>query len=200
MTNLSIVRDFGAQLSHADDPRRHGWPVAAIPIAALGVAGALGVLSGGGVTEPALAVSHDGRSLVIELRQPTASARQLTSDLHAAGVPGRVTAIPTSSGHVGRWIAATRGASATDSPLPLAPGAKPSSCPDLLAGEPIREAVISGTTLTLPASETAASRANVVLLVGRPAQSSTEPFYDASIPHNGDGDVKLHCISPGATS
>jgi len=200
MTQLSLVRDFGAQLSQAKDPHRHRYSTAAIPIAALAIVGVFGVLSSGGATEPALAVSHHGQSLVIELRKPTATASQLTRDLHAAGVHGSITAVPTRAGSVGRWIAVTRASDAVDGRLPLAPDAKASACPDLQAGEPIQEATISGTKVTVPADGGATPQAPVDLFVGRAVNSSNEPFYDTSGPRNGDGDVKLRCVSPDATN
>ena len=190
MTDLSIVREFGTQLRGAKDPYLRRRATVAIPIVALAATGLLGIFSSGGVTERALAVSRSDDSIVIKLQHAAAGAPQLTRELRDAGVDGRIVSVPAST--PGEWVAATRQGDSDSKLLPPAPNAKPLGCPDLAAAEPIRGAVVNGTTITMPAD--ASDRDSVVLLVGREAESGeTQLAAPGAVSYNGDGDAILHC-------
>lgn len=190
MTDLSIVREFGAQLRQAEDPPRRWRATAALPVAALALVALVGLFSSGEATEPALAVERGAGSVTIELRQPSASIRQLTRELQDAGVRGQIVAVPTSKRSVGKWVAATRAANQKPA-LAVPPNAKPISCPDFAAAKPVAGAAVNGTTMTVPAA--AADRGAIVLLVGRQAAPTEARFVNDAASHNGDGDIILRC-------
>lgn len=174
--DLDVVAEFRRQLAELPEPPRHARRAPAVAAAAaLAAVPAVVVLAGTGASSPALAISRTATTLELRLADASAGARELTRELNAAGIRGRVLTIPVVPARAGTWVVTGEIAGKRASCIPPVGSAS--------VQETVRLSDIenAGSVLRIPVARVRESSGSFVLAAGRAARPG-EQAVDLSSP------------------
>lgn len=191
---LDVVAAFRHQLADLPDPPRRSRRAPVVAATAAVVACLLVVLPpiGRGPTA-ALAVTRDDDSLELRVIDAAADSQQMTRELNAAGVRGRVLLVPVAVEDVGRWVLIAEFAGRTASCATPADGRG--------AEETVRLGRIenAGEALRVPTAELRESSGSFALVAGRAARPG-ESVIDTDTPASVERMMQDRALTPAATS
>jgi hypothetical protein len=161
-------------------PRRRVTVALAGTLALLGIGAVVLDGSDSGLTpapSDALAITRQADWIELRIANNSATAEQMTRDLNAAGIRGRVELVPVPADYVGVWILTSEAARPTTC-IP-APGQRSRERVRLQDIERIPEA--SPRALRIPVIRVRESTGSFLFVAGRPAKPGEQPIDAGSI-------------------